>query len=61
MRIQDKVRPTGLIVPWLVPTVTYLRIWPAGCRAIKYCAMRFTSEFGIAKTLWQMRFAELFK
>ena len=61
MRIQDKVRVTGLIAPWLVPTVTYLRIWPAGRRAIKYCAMRFTSEFGIAKTLWQMRFAELFK
>ena len=61
LRIQDKVRLTGLIAPLLVPFVTYLRIWPAGRRAIKYCAMRFTSEFGIAKTLWQMRFAELFK
>ena len=61
LRIQDKVRLTGLIAPWLVPAMTYLRIWPAGRRAIKYCAMRFTSEFGIAKTIWQMRIAELFK
>ena len=61
LRIQDKVRLTGLIAPWLVPAMTYLRVWPAGRRAIKYCAMRFTSEFGIAKTIWQMRFAELFK
>jgi glycosyltransferase involved in cell wall biosynthesis len=61
LRIQDKVRLTGLIAPWLVPVVTYMRIWPAGRRAIKYCAMRFTSEFGIAKTLWRMRFAEFFR
>ena len=61
LRIQDKVRLTGLIAPWLVPVVTYLRIWPAGRRAVKYCAMRFTSEFGIAKSLWQMRFAEFFR
>lgn len=61
LRVQDKVRLTGLIAPWLVPLVTYMRIWPAGRRAIKYCAMRFTSEFGIAKALWQMRFADFFR
>jgi glycosyltransferase involved in cell wall biosynthesis len=61
LRVQDKIRSTGLLAPWLVPIITYLRVWPAGRRALKYCAMRFTSEVGIAKNIWQMRFASVLK
>ncbi len=61
LRIQDKIRATGVLAPWLVPIITYLRVWPAGRGALKYCAMRCTSEVGIAKSLWQMRFAGALK
>jgi glycosyltransferase involved in cell wall biosynthesis len=57
LRLQDKVRLTGVIAPWLVPIATYARVWPAGKRAVKYCVMRLTAECGIAKTIWKKRFA----